>query len=281
MKIGARIIKTAFAVLVSMFISMLLDDNSGFFIAMAAIITMQSTVRGSYFKGKDRIFGTIIGAVLGYVLALIQPGNPFLIALGIIFTIYLCNLLNLQGAIVIACVVFLSIMTHNNHDPLFYSLGRLLDTFIGIVVALLINYSILPSKPNSSIYEEASSVFEELSNSISKVLNKEEKVDLELFHEKIILLKEKATIDEFDTVLNQEIKEELKVLNRIIDSLLSIYEHLKFIEELRTLNISSIPFKSINDEIVENKLPDIITDFHTQRILRHWNKAKSLLNSLK
>ena len=74
--------------------------------AVACIISMQDTVKGSVKAGFGRIKGTIIGGIVGYLSVLISPGNPIICGLGAMLTIYLCNLLKLNSAITVASVTF-------------------------------------------------------------------------------------------------------------------------------------------------------------------------------
>ena len=56
--------------------------------------------------------------------------------------IYTCNVLGLKGAVTIACIVFLNVVTHfdrDSQDAFFYVLYRMIDTTVGIVLAVLIN----------------------------------------------------------------------------------------------------------------------------------------------
>lgn len=122
--IGMRNIKTGLAVFVCVVISRLLKLEYPFYSAIAAVIAMQSSVEGSFKAGKNRMLGTFVGAVIGYVFALIYHGNIILLTIGVMAIIHVCNLLNWKNAISIACVVFISIMLNNsNRDPLFYSLA--------------------------------------------------------------------------------------------------------------------------------------------------------------
>jgi len=147
--IGMRNIKTGLAVFVCVIISRLLKLEYPFYSAVAAVIAMQSSVEASFKAGKNRMLGTFLGAVIGYVFALIYHGNIILLTLGVMAIIHICNLLKWKNAISIACVVFISIMLNDGHrDPLYYSINRLIDTFIGIIVALIINRFIVPPKPN-------------------------------------------------------------------------------------------------------------------------------------
>jgi uncharacterized membrane protein YgaE (UPF0421/DUF939 family) len=142
-----RNIKTGIAVLISIAISRVLKSEYPFFAAVAAIVAMQSSVEGSLKAGKNRMLGTFVGAIVGYVFALIDPGNVILCSVGIMMVIYLCNILNWKDAVSIGGIVFLAIMLNlDGGSPLYYSLNRIQDTFIGIAVALIINRYIAPPK---------------------------------------------------------------------------------------------------------------------------------------
>lgn len=67
--------------------------------------------------------------------------------LGILIVIYLCNLFNKSDASVISSIVFLAIVIGVSEKPPFlYALDRMMDTFIGIIIALLVNIGIYPMK---------------------------------------------------------------------------------------------------------------------------------------
>lgn len=275
-KIGARIFKTAFAVVICIFLGSFLNDNSGFFAAIAAIITMQGTFKDSFLKGKNRIFGTFVGAFFGYIFALIAHANLLLIFIGIVIIIYICKSLKWNSATVIACVVFLSIMIDADKNILQYSVFRLLDTSLGIVVALLVNYFVLPHKPLLAVCNECGVLIDDFSKIIHQVLNKERNIDLESIHEKIMVLKERANIDEFALISNPEDEKEVKRLENIIEYLLTIYEHLSFVKELRKTKSIFIPSDIIDDSIEEKIIPDIILEFHRQQIFKKWNRVEKL-----
>lgn len=146
-KVGMRNIKTAIAVFISIILSKLFKMEYPFYAAIAAIISMQSSVEESFKTGRNRMLGTSIGAAVGFVCALINPGNAFVSAIGIVIVIYLCNLIKWKEASSIGGVVFLAIMLNlKGNNPLWYSINRLLDTFLGIIVAIAVNYFIIPPK---------------------------------------------------------------------------------------------------------------------------------------
>lgn len=116
-----------------------------FYAAIASVISMQMSVEGSLKAGKNRMLGTFMGALVGFICASIMPGNIFLIGIGIVCVIYLCNLFNWEQSSSIACIVFCVIMINlKGSSPLYYSINRLLDTFLGIMVSVTVNYFIVP-----------------------------------------------------------------------------------------------------------------------------------------
>jgi uncharacterized membrane protein YgaE (UPF0421/DUF939 family) len=143
--IGTRNLKTAFAVVVCMGISKILKLEYPFFVAIAAIISMENSLANSFKAGRSRMMGTIIGAGFGLIGALIEPGNAIVCGIGIIGVIYCCNLLKWRKPVAFAGVVFMAVMVSTQgKNPFLYSMNRILDTFIGIVVAVIINYLIFP-----------------------------------------------------------------------------------------------------------------------------------------
>nr|MDE6789604.1 HAD hydrolase family protein [Ruminococcus sp.] len=107
----------------------------------------------------QRIIGTIIGAVSGLVVMLLEIYifdiydnlcGYFLNAFFIIPVLYITVLLNKQNASYFSCVVYLSIVVNHITDsnPYIFVLNRILDTFIGIAVGIAVNYAHLPRKKN-------------------------------------------------------------------------------------------------------------------------------------
>lgn len=154
-KIGLRTIKSGIAV----FLCLLLLPSEPFFACLTAVICLQDTVYNSIHTGINRGAGTIIGASFGLLFLLCfrtlenYIPNQYLskliiyiiIAIGIIFMIYICNILKRPGAINITCIAFLGVTTaHAYNDPLFYATNRIIETILGIVISILVNKLINP-----------------------------------------------------------------------------------------------------------------------------------------
>ena len=115
-----------------------------FYAAIAAIISMENTITNSFKTGKNRMLGTLIVAGIGFLCTSILPGNAIVCGIGIV-VIYICNSLKWSKSVSIACIVFMAIMVNlNGKNPFSYSINRITDTFIGIIVSVLVNYFICP-----------------------------------------------------------------------------------------------------------------------------------------
>ena len=142
MKIGLRTFKTGIAVALSLMMVQILHLESVIFVSIAALIGMQPTVSDSWKVGGNRILGTIVGTLFGLLMALILPGHFLLAGVGVVVLILLMNQLKIPEGITISCVVFISIFMNTQNDILPYALSRLTDTFLGIGIALMVNYFI-------------------------------------------------------------------------------------------------------------------------------------------
>ncbi|OOM69673.1 aromatic acid exporter family protein [Clostridium sp. BL-8] len=139
MDLKRKSIRVGISAALCMLASNLLKLKFPFFVLLPAVMPI-STFFGETLKfGINRIIGTLIGAVIGVMLASIQTENTLLIGLGVIILIYVCNYLKWDSTTSIACLVFVSIMVSAKESAFEYSAHRLLDTFIGIVITTVVN----------------------------------------------------------------------------------------------------------------------------------------------
>ena len=150
---GMRIYKTGLAAFICLIFSKGLGGYP-FFAVIAALICMKPTFEDSLKVGLHRVLGTIIGGVAGMVLLAVVTAAGIqqkdllydaLVALVIMLLIKLIVSLNRSPSTVITCVTFCSIllMPLGQLSIVQYSLMRILDTLLGVFVALIIN-EVLP-----------------------------------------------------------------------------------------------------------------------------------------
>ncbi len=143
--IGPRSIKTGIAVMITLFVADRFQLTNPFFAAIAAVFAMESTMTATFSVIRDRLLGTVLGALIALIFSLLLPMNPVTIGLGIVIVIYVCNLFKWQGTIKIAIIVFLAIgLGTSSGNQVSYAFYRTLDTFIGLIISGLINYFVFP-----------------------------------------------------------------------------------------------------------------------------------------
>lgn len=235
MRIGMRNIKTALSVFLCVVIFQVFNMGSSFYAAIAAIISMQSSVVDTFKTGKNRMLGTFLGAFIGLIFALIGPANPLLIGLGIIIIISVSNWLGWNKSISIAGVVFIAIMVNlNGKSPWTYSFYRIVDTLVGISIAVLINYFISPPINTGKISEHCQALTSMLLEKFKTKLCLGEEINIEELNKKIISLEKEFNNyrNEFkgkkgNSFENCNVKKVLEQLNNILD-------HLKIIDKIET-----------------------------------------------
>lgn len=178
-RIGMRIIKSAVAVFICFLIYLIRGTGMPFYSAIAAILCMQQGVESTKKVGLNRTIGTLIGGAFGVVVLLLErrfipeamPWLRYLLtSVAIIPLIYTTILLEQKTASYISCVVFLSVAVNHGSDvvPYAFALNRIIDTLIGIFVALGVNAMRLPKRRNTKILF-ASSLFNALMDSKNQV----------------------------------------------------------------------------------------------------------------
>lgn len=149
--VGLRMLKSVLAVWLCLMLGLLRPGGMPFYSAIAAVLCTQPDVQGSLKVGLNRTVGTLLGgaAGMGMLYALKGMGVPALgaghytlIALALLPLMYLTVLLEKRPATYITCVVFLSVTISHGADsvPWLFALNRVVDTLIGIAVALAVNF---------------------------------------------------------------------------------------------------------------------------------------------
>ncbi len=147
--IGMRNVKTAIAATLCALLYFFFDRNPTF-ACIGAIFGIGSDLENSWLNGGNRMFGTIIGGFLGmllfrlYIIFYPEGGHHFLLLLflfiGVIIMIVACQFFRWPGTIqpggVVLCIILFNTPVHTYIS---YSLNRMLDTAIGVAIALLIN----------------------------------------------------------------------------------------------------------------------------------------------
>lgn len=148
--VGLRNIKTALSATICALLYFIVDKNPTF-ACIGAIFGVGSDMDSSKINGGNRFFGTIIGGVLGMLLfriyILVYPDGShhalmmLLLFVGVVILILASQLFRWPGAIQPGGVVLCIILFNTPVDSyISYSINRMIDTGIGVAVALFINW---------------------------------------------------------------------------------------------------------------------------------------------
>lgn len=155
-KIGLRAIKTVVVVMACMIVAELLGRDDAFYSSIGAIVCLQPTYEETFTQGINRVIGTAIGGLFGYAILELCQFVPYyeqfayliVIPICVLILIYVCNVLKARAAVSICCIVFLGIalLPENTSDTLSYVTNRVIDTTVGIVLAMIANRFFVPKK---------------------------------------------------------------------------------------------------------------------------------------
>ncbi len=286
-RIGMRNIKTALSVFICIVIFRLFRFQYPFYACIASVICIQNSISGSFSTGKNRMIGTMIGATIGFLFSLIQLNNAFLCFIGIICVIYCCNITKVRESVTIACIVFLAIMTNlKNVTPFMYSIHRLLETFIGIIVAVILNYLLNP--PN--YFSKVNNILENIHREIFSVCNlliEGKRIDTNEMNKKISKLKEYINLYNKEVRFSRKAEKDLDKLHNLINLYEKASLHLTIISSLDTEKLlSSKHFNELN-KILETKENCYEIDYNncendTSLVLNyHLTEVMKIVNALK
>lgn len=133
-------VRAGLAAGLSLAIAMLLGLEFPLYAMIAAVIITDLSPVQTRQLGLQRLTGTVLGAALGAVLAMLQIHDPWMIGLGIMAAIFLCHVLRLQGATKLAGYVCGLVLLEHSAHPWAYALYRLIETLLGIVVAMAVSF---------------------------------------------------------------------------------------------------------------------------------------------
>jgi len=148
--IGMRNVKTAISATLCAFLYFLIDRNPTF-ACIGAVFGMGSDTSDSKLNGGNRLFGTIFGGVIGmllfpvYCLFYPEGGHHMLLLLflfvGVIVLVLTSLFFKWPGAIqpggVVLCIILFNTPVETYIS---YSLNRIIDTAIGVILSIAINY---------------------------------------------------------------------------------------------------------------------------------------------
>jgi uncharacterized membrane protein YccC len=145
--------KTALAAALCWWIAMLFGLHDGYWGAISAIIVLQSNFGATISASRDRILGTLIGALLGFSCT--QFGTlPWNYILAVLAAVIICGLLGLRSSSRLAGVTISIVMlVQRGGSHWTIALDRVMEVFLGIVVAVIISTVVFPDRARLRLRE--------------------------------------------------------------------------------------------------------------------------------
>jgi uncharacterized membrane protein YccC len=138
--------KTALAAALCWGLALSFGLQDGYWGAISAIIVLQSNFGATISASRDRIFGTLIGALFGFGFSLfgVLPWN-FIFA--VFAAVIVCGLLGLRSSSRLAGVTICIVMlVHKTGTRWGLALERVIEVLLGIAVAIAITTLVYPDR---------------------------------------------------------------------------------------------------------------------------------------
>lgn len=159
MKFGLRIQKTILAIFLCFMID-IFREGMPFYSIIAATLCMQKDPKMGFEQGLRRAAGTLVGGAFGLltiwvfqVLSIEYKTLPYVIIVALMAApiINVNLLIGLPETAGFSCVVYYSVVVGHIMDvsPLLFVANRMLDTLIGIAVAIVVN-KVIPKRDEES-----------------------------------------------------------------------------------------------------------------------------------
>ncbi len=147
-------LRVSIAVLVGYLISLPLHLGHSYWILLTIVVILKPAYSLTKSRNKDRLIGTFFGIILGVIVLFLIKNNSILFAIMIVFMVssyffmrtnYFMNVMLMTPYL----VLFFHLLYPNDFKVVLTD--RLIDTFIGSVIAFLASMFLMPSWEHSSI----------------------------------------------------------------------------------------------------------------------------------
>jgi hypothetical protein len=138
--------KTALAATLCWWLAHSFGLHDGYWGAISAIIVLQSNFGATISASRDRVLGTIIGAVFGFTFSLFGA-LPWNYLFAVLCAVLICGLLGLRSSSRLAGVTISIVMlVQSTGSHWTVALHRVGEVFLGILVAVIVSTLVFPDR---------------------------------------------------------------------------------------------------------------------------------------
>jgi|GEM_PF-3595493 len=131
--------------------------QTGYWAAITAILVCQSEMKTTLRASRDRIIGTAIGALAGWLTASLWGSHILAFATALLCTLVLCNILKLDVAGRLAGVALAVVVLVHRVQPIWRTASdRFIEVSVGVIIALITTVTVdfLTKETKSSVRAE-------------------------------------------------------------------------------------------------------------------------------
>ena len=133
-------VRAAFAATLALWVAQSLALPYPLYALIAAIIVMDRDPKATRELAWRRIAGTIVGAAVGALASAWLQARPVAIGLSVVASMLLCHALKLDAASRLSGYTSAIVLLEFSADPWRYALARVVETVLGIVVAVAVSF---------------------------------------------------------------------------------------------------------------------------------------------
>lgn len=185
-RLGMRTFKTALSVVVCVLLFHVLGRDNPLIATIAAVVSLRQDMTSTVSIGKERILGNTVGSVAAMIYLVVQHFFPHTLFLQLVLlpilvaivVIFQDGIGNNSGIITgIATFILITLSTPQG-ESVIVALDRIVDTFIGVGVAIFLNIVIKPPETEEQ---------REIENDLTKLKEQEQELQDELsqIHDRI------------------------------------------------------------------------------------------------
>lgn len=169
-------LKTALAGSISLFLSFAINSYykrpdyiiSGLWAALAAIVVQQTHLGSTYKSAWLRFLGVLVGSAMGGFFTTTLGSNPISLGAAIFLTIVICSIFHIKESLRIACLSVAVVMIlwglRPNINPWVFGFYRLLDSCLGIGVAVVIAHLVWPLQISKKLSNHVADIIDYIRN---------------------------------------------------------------------------------------------------------------------
>jgi uncharacterized membrane protein YccC len=141
LRVTANSARTATATTLSFLVANMFHMPESYWAPITTVVVMQSTLGAALRISTERLVRTVLGALLGTVLATYFPANLLLFGAGVFLLGIVCAIIRMDNAFRFAAITLaVVVLIARNAPPPQIALHRFFEVSVGIVVGLIITW---------------------------------------------------------------------------------------------------------------------------------------------